>query len=111
MKLLFDQQISYRVVRALQDIFPRAKHVKFYQLEYASDQSIWDFCKANGYTIVTKDDDFHQRSLALGHPPKVVWLKIGNCSREKLEVFIRERNAGILDFERKQEASLLVLHL
>jgi predicted nuclease of predicted toxin-antitoxin system len=58
--------------------------VKFHQLEHESDELIWDFAKANGYAIVTKDDGFHQRSLTLGHPPKVLWLKVGNGSRYEL---------------------------
>ena len=52
MKLLFDQHISFRVVRALLDIFPEPKHVKFHQLEHDSDEAIWDFAKAKGYAII-----------------------------------------------------------
>lgn len=109
MKLLFDEHISFRVVRALQDVVPESRHVKFHNLQQDSDEAIWDFAKANGYIIVSRDDDFHQRSLALGHPPKVVWLKIENCSRDVLEQFVREHLDTIRAFATDADASLLVL--
>ena len=98
MKLLFDEHFSFRSVRALHDLFPEAKHVKFFRLEQGSDDAIWQFAKKEGYTIVTKDDDFHQRSLTLGHPPKIVWLKIPNTKRSELEGFIRKEALIIEQF-------------
>jgi len=44
-KLLFDQNISFRVVNGLMNIFPEAKQVKDFQLEKASDKRIWIFAK------------------------------------------------------------------
>ena len=109
MKLLFDQQLSRRVVRSLKDIYPEARHVSFFQLQFATDDEVWDFAKKHDYTIVTKDDDFHQRSLLLGQPPKVIWIQLGNSDNSATECFIRERTDKIESFAQETEASLLVL--
>jgi len=53
--LLFDQNISFRVVRQLHPIFPEARHVKDFDLQFASDASIWAFAAVHGFTIVTLD--------------------------------------------------------
>lgn len=109
MKLLFDQHISRRVVRAIKDRFPGSRHLRYFHLEEASDEAIWNFAKKNGYCIVTKDDDFHQRSLLYGHPPKVIWVKLGNSDNSTMEDFLRERFAIIQNFNEDKETSLLVL--
>ena len=109
MKLLFDQHISFRVVRSVADVFPEARHTRFYHLEQATDDAIWDFASSHGYVIVTKDNDFYQKSLLLGHPPKVVWLKFGNSGNSPLEAFIRSHVSQIEAFVENDEASLLVL--
>ncbi|HKK19804.1 MAG TPA: DUF5615 family PIN-like protein [Opitutales bacterium] len=109
MKLLFDQHISRRVVRALRDGFPESHHVKYFRLERASDEEIWDFAKKKNFSIVTKDDDFYQKSLLLGAPPKVVWVKLGNTDNKTLETFLRERVETIRTFLNDGDASLLVL--
>lgn len=109
MKLLFDQHISRRVVRAIGDRFPESHHLRYFHLEEASDEAIWNFAKKNGYCIVTKDDDFHQRSLLYGHPPKVIWVKLGNTNNRTMEDFLRERFETIRRFVEDEEASLLVL--
>lgn len=80
MKLLFDQNISYRLVRLLADVYPDCGHVRDFGLNASSDTVIWEYAKNNGYIIVSKDSDFHQRSFVFGYPPKVIWIRRGNCS-------------------------------
>jgi predicted nuclease of predicted toxin-antitoxin system len=109
MKLLFDQHISQRVVRAIKITFPECRHVKYFHLEQAPDEVIWDFARQNGYSIVTKDDDFHQRSLLFGHPPKIIWVKLGNSDNATMEDFLRDRSATMQSFLDDRDASLLVL--
>jgi len=84
--------------------------VKYFHLEQASDEEIWDFAKINGYSIVTKDNDFHQKSLLFGAPPKVVWVKLGNADNDTMETFLRKRAEAIRAFHLETEASLLVLN-
>jgi predicted nuclease of predicted toxin-antitoxin system len=72
MKLLFDQNLSHRLVIELADIFPEAVQVRLLGFDPSDDEAIWNFAGKNGFTIVTKDTDFLQRSFLFGQPPKVI---------------------------------------
>ncbi len=109
MKLLFDQNLSHRLVAMLADDFPASAHVRDFELQRADDATIWEFAKSNGYTIVSKDDDFHQRSFLYGHPPKVVWLRLGNCSTEQVAQTLRRHAHHLAAFEADAEAAFLAL--
>ena len=85
MRLLLDQNLSHRLKAPLATVYQVVAHVRDFSLERADDTSVWDFAKANGFAIVSKDSDFHQRSLVFGHPPKVIWLRLGNCSTTDIE--------------------------
>jgi predicted nuclease of predicted toxin-antitoxin system len=89
MKLLFDQNLSSRLVSRLADICPKASHVSLVGLDRASDDLVWDYAGANGYTIVSKDSDFNERSVLRGIPPKVIWLRLGNSTTDKVEAALR----------------------
>ena len=109
MKLLFDQNPSHRPVATLADSFPASAHVREFQLQRADDPTIWEFARSNEYTIVSKDDDFHQRSFLYGHPPKVVWLRLGNCSTDRVAETLRQNAHHLSAFETDQQAAFLVL--
>jgi predicted nuclease of predicted toxin-antitoxin system len=81
MKLLLDENLSRRIIPFLQTAFPGSSQVFLLGLESASDSEIWQYAKANGFVIVSRDSDFQERSLVAGHPPQVVWLKIPNRSK------------------------------
>lgn len=81
MKLLFDQNISFRIVKKLEDVFPEAKQVAQLNLYNSSDIEIWNFAKENDFAIVTFDSDFIDISTLKGHPPKIVWLRYGNIPK------------------------------
>ncbi|MEA3642860.1 MAG: DUF5615 family PIN-like protein [Lamprobacter sp.] len=81
MKLLLDENLSRRLVPFLQDDFPGSSQVALAGLERASDREVWEYAQRNGFVVVTKDSDFHELSLLLGAPPRVVWLQLGNASR------------------------------
>jgi predicted nuclease of predicted toxin-antitoxin system len=68
LRLLFDQNLSPRLVRALADLFPGSAHVRDVGLARAGDDEVWSHAAAHGFAIVSKDADFHQRSFVLGHP-------------------------------------------
>lgn len=72
MKLLFDHNLSFRLVQQLGDICPGSTHVADFSMACANDDVIWQHAARNGFVIVSKDDDFRQRSFLRGHPPKVV---------------------------------------
>ncbi len=109
MKLLFDHNLSRHLVRSLADVFPDSTHVSLVGLERADDAIVWDYAAKHGYTIVSKDTDFHQRSFLLGHPPKVVWLRIGNSSTRDIERLLRRYAGDMISFEHDRDVALLVL--
>jgi predicted nuclease of predicted toxin-antitoxin system len=78
MKLLFDQNLSFKLCRSLADLFPDSDQVRLVGLAEASDRAVWDYAKANGFTLVSLDSDFAEMSAWLGPPPKVIWLRCGN---------------------------------
>ncbi|MBE9037865.1 DUF5615 family PIN-like protein [aff. Roholtiella sp. LEGE 12411] len=89
MKLLFDQNLSRKLVTQLADVFPDSSHVQFYALEVKTDTAIWEFAKTNDFCIVTQDVDFAERSRLYGSPPKVVWLRCGNTPTKQVESLLR----------------------
>ena len=109
MKLLFDQNLSARLVVRLEDLFPQSIHVKTLGMTQSDDSSIWNYARDQGFTLVSKDSDFQQRSLVLGAPPKVVWLRIGNCRTSQIEDLIRIHAVELHTFEREASSSLLIL--
>jgi predicted nuclease of predicted toxin-antitoxin system len=95
LKLLFDQNLSRKLVTRLADIFPDASHVQFHELAERTDTEIWEFAKLNNFCIVTQDADFAERSRLYGSPPKVVWLRCGNTPSDKIETLIRSGQEAI----------------
>lgn len=108
MKLLLDQNISFKLVARPIDLFPGSAHVRDLGMADAEDGVIWDYARAGEFTIVSKDGDFHQRSLVLGAPPKVVWLRVGNAPTGLIAGLIRSRYDQIEEFI-VGDATLLVL--
>ena len=109
MKLLFDQNLSHLLVGSLADIFPDAAHVRDHGLQNADDAAVWDFARDHGYTLVSKDADFRQMSFLRGAPPKVVWLRVGNCATTQIEAILRSKAIVIIAFERDPDFTFLVL--
>ena len=109
MKLLFDQNLSYRLVHRLADVYPDCQHVRNVGLKEAPDTEVWEFASDNGYTVVSKDADFHQRSLLLGFPPKVIWVRLGNCSTKAVEQVLRDNLEGMAHFEVDKATTFLIL--
>jgi predicted nuclease of predicted toxin-antitoxin system len=107
-KLLLDQNLSHRLVARLVDLFPKASHVRDFGLAHADDRTIWDYARINGFSILTKDGDFHQFSLVYGPPPKVVWLRVGNASTREIAELVRLHHAALEDFLDTDGALLVV---
>jgi predicted nuclease of predicted toxin-antitoxin system len=108
-RFLLDENLSPRLASALSAQFPGTVHVRDVQLKGQSDHQIWSFADENGYTIVTKDDDFRGLSLLHGAPPKVIWLVVGNTSTaEILQILLAHAN-DIKTFISEPTTSLLAL--
>ena len=103
MKLLLDQNISFRITNKIQDIFPGSKQVRDLGLENSKDTILWAYAKEYDYCIVTFDGDFYDLGLLKGSSPKVIWLRIGNTSTQNIEKILRKNFDLIKSFLTDQE--------
>ncbi len=109
MKLLFDHNLSPRLVRRLVDLYPDSHHIFLLGLDQASDMTVWMDAQTNDYIIVTKDSDFSDVSILRGFPPKVLWLHLGNCSTNDIERTLRNGNDAIDAFATDPKVGVLEL--
>jgi predicted nuclease of predicted toxin-antitoxin system len=108
-KLLFDENLSHELVWLLADLFPDSVHVRNVGLKSADDPMVWQYAKENRLIIVSKDSDLHQRSFVFGHPPKLVWVRLGNCSTLDVERLLRRSFDAINNFDEDSDAAFLAL--
>jgi len=109
LKLLLDHNLSHRLLTALEPCFPGSTQARLVGLERASDDTVWQYAKAHGLTIVTKDSDFHEFSLLLGPPPKVIWLQCGNTHTDYIRELLLKRREELDVFDQDAEAYCLEL--
>jgi predicted nuclease of predicted toxin-antitoxin system len=108
-KLLFDENLSHKLARRLADVFPNSIHVRDIGLKASDDPLVWDYARDNDFMIVSKDADMHDLSLVFGYPPKVIWLRLGNCSTSDVESLLRRKFEVIKEFYEDGSVSLLAL--
>lgn len=109
MKLLFDHNLSPKLVGRLSDVFSECQHVAELGMDRASDKEVWEYARDNGLVIVTKDADFGEFSLIWGTPPQVIWIRRGNCTTSEIETILRENLDIIRDFESENLVGNLTL--
>ncbi|USR90956.1 DUF5615 family PIN-like protein [Phormidium yuhuli AB48] len=109
MKLLLDENLSDRIISKIIDLYPNSEHVKTLVLTNTDDGVIWEYAKQNAFVIVSKDSDFHQRSLLYGHPPKFIYLRVGNSPTSKIVRILRDNFGIISEFGDRESESILVL--
>lgn len=109
MRLLFDNNLSVRLVRLLQRDYPDASHVVLIGLERGSDLDIWQYARASQHIIASKDADFHDLSMQEGSPPKVVWLRIGNCTTAQIVQQLRDARPAVVSFAADPATDVLIL--
>lgn len=107
MKLLLDQNISYRLVQKLEITFPGTQHVSRLGLTNKSDRDIWETAKREDYIVVTFDSDFYDLSLTLGQPPKLIWIRSGNTTTRNLEGILTGKLDQIAAFGNDSELGCL----
>ena len=109
MKLLLDENLSYRLSTRLSDLFPGSSHVAFEKLLEADDAIVWDYARTNGFSIVTADGDFYDLAVSNGPPPKVVWLRGCDYPTAVAEKLIRDQAIRITEFLQDPERAVLIL--
>jgi predicted nuclease of predicted toxin-antitoxin system len=107
--LLFDQNLSPYLVDRLADQYPGSVHVSTVGLGTALDKVVWEYARQYDYMIVTKDADFSELPLLLGFPPKVIWIRRGNCSTREIELLLRENYEVIVVLSDDPETGVLTL--
>jgi len=110
MKLLYDNNLSHKLVARLNDIYPDSTHVMMESLDESEDQAIWVFAKEKNYTIVTKDADYNEMSVIKGFPPKIIWLTIGNCKIQDIERIIRNKTIVINNFYHNDNSGIIEIN-
>lgn len=107
-KLLLDQNLSYRLVSKLKDVYPDSVHVAKVGLDKSSDIDVWRYAKENGFALVSKDSDFNDLCTLYNFPPHIIWLRLGNSRvevayetllkyKEKICKIVDENETGIIE--------------
>ncbi|MEB3355814.1 MAG: DUF5615 family PIN-like protein [Synechococcales bacterium] len=110
MKLLFDQNLSPRLVNRLADLYPDSQHVFFVSLDQADDRAVWEYANQNDFTVATRDSDFSELSVLRGFPPKIIWIRRGNCSTSQIEEILRSHYQDIIQLSEDSNLSVLALY-
>jgi predicted nuclease of predicted toxin-antitoxin system len=110
-KLLFDENLSSRLVKLLAEPFPESVHIDDVGLHGCPDGDVWSYARDHGFVLVSKDNDFRQLSFLRGAPPKVVWLRIGNAPTKAVADLLRARKADVESFVGDAETALLTIQI
>ena len=108
-KLLFDQNLSYKIVKQIAHLFPESNHVRLLKLDKADDLDVWQYAKEHGYHIVTQDTDFHDINTLYGYPPKIIRINTGNTVTHTIVELLEKKNELIHDFLDNDEMGFLEL--
>jgi len=109
MKLLFDHNLPPNLVPRLRDLFPQSEHVFSLGLDRASDLEIREYAKREALLIVTKDADFSDLCVLKGFPPKIIWIRRGNCTARDLEKLLRHHYKQIQTLDEDSLNGVLTL--
>ncbi len=108
-RLLLDQNLSPKLINRLADLYPNSDHLELLGLGTADDVLVWEHAKRNDFLVVTKDADFADLSVLCGFPPKVVWIRRGNCSTNDIEEVLHNHNAEIENLSADSASGILTL--
>ncbi len=109
MRLLFDEQLSDRLPALLADVFPGSLHVARLAGTGVNDDRVWRLAIEHDCILVTRDEDFNRLSVLRGAPPKVVWLRLGNCTTSTVAEVLRRHEKDLESFADQEEVTFLAL--
>lgn len=109
MKLLLDQNLSRKLVRDLETTYPGTSHVYLLGMHKQADSEIWQYAQYHGFTITTKNTDMIDLCVLRGAPPKVLWLRVGNCTTELIRNVLAMNEDRIHRFHQERESVVLSL--
>jgi predicted nuclease of predicted toxin-antitoxin system len=109
-RLLFDANLSPRLVRHLTDLFPGSVHL--FDLSLArdvSDSAIWKYAKEHGFDIVTADGSgYPPMAKRLGPPPKIILLESWRYPTRIAFDLLRTNSILIAEFARSDQGLLIL---
>ena len=109
MKLLLDHNISHKLVARLTDVFPGSTQTRLLNLGRTNDSQLWLIAKTNNFLFVTKDRDVAELAILRGTPPKIIWLRMGNCRSAVVEQALRSNADRIAVFASDPDRVVLEL--
>ena len=107
-RILIDQNISHRIIPKISTTFSAVEHVRNLGLQQASDYEI--FLQARGQqfdAILTIDEDFLNLIQVFGSPPKIIWLRLGNCQTDYIASVLVAYREQIESFMLNDELKIL----
>jgi predicted nuclease of predicted toxin-antitoxin system len=108
--LLFDHNLSPRLVNRLADVYPNSVHVSAIGLSKADDRTVWEYARQHDYMVVTKDVDFGELLLLYGFPPKILWVRRGNCTTSDIERLLRASFEAVESLSDDPSGGILTLY-
>ena len=109
MKLLFDHNLSPGLPIRLADLYPGSTQTHLIHYGKSPDRFVWEYARDNGFILVSKDSDFVELATIHGFPPKVIWVKVGNCSTGKVERLLRTHYEGIQKFNTHVDLDIYII--
>jgi predicted nuclease of predicted toxin-antitoxin system len=103
--------LSRRLIHRLEAAYPQSEHVEIVGLKGHVDLEVWEYAARHDATLVSKDNDFRQLSFLRGHPPKVIWLSVGNAGTDAIADLLVANRQRVQRFLADPEESLLALDL
>ena len=110
MKLLFDENISYRIVNKIIEIYPSSTHVSNVRPVIREDIAIFDYARKEEFIIVTFDEDFREIQSLDGFPPKIIWMRMGNTSTLNALSKLVSNQKEIIELSENSEIGILEIH-
>jgi predicted nuclease of predicted toxin-antitoxin system len=110
MKLLLDQNLSFKLCDPLSELFPGTTQVRLVGLADASDRAIWEYAKSNGFYVVSLDSDFAEMAALLGPPPKIIWLRCGNQPTAVIEKLLRSHADVLEQFDMDSASACIEIY-
>lgn len=108
-RLLFDENLGPGLVVRLARSYPGSVHLRDVGLEGATDAAIWAYTGGSGLVLVTKDEDFHRLSVFRGFPPKVIWVRLGNCTTAAVADLLERHRSHVIEFVAHPEIAFLAV--
>lgn len=110
MKLLLDENLSRRIIPLIEKSFPESTQIIYAGLESANDKAVWEYARDNNFIVVTQDSDFHEMSILYGQPPKIIWLKCGNQTKQQMAEILINNHSAIEQFDNDSELCCLEVY-